>query len=234
MPGIEAALPDSPQGGAAIDGEHSPAKDAVASASPQPREAPADSSGTAPAPRSDDGRQAKCPSRAESAGQPPVTVTDLATGGVPISPDVFWRDLVEAVRRARQPLLAGALSRACPLAVSADLVRIGFGPQERMAREQVLRSQREIETFLQKELGSPCALAIEDVSAEQARGSLAEQARTQREEREERQRRACQDCDAVNLVQKILKARIDRIDLFESAEADFSQAEFSADDSQEP
>ena len=118
-------------------------------------------------------------------------------------------------------------------------MRVGFGPEGRMAREQVLRSQREIEAVLAKLMGAPCALAIESVSAEQAKGSLAEQARSQREEREERQKRACQENEAVGLVQRIQNARVAHIELVEVADADFSQADFSqvdfgADDIQEP
>jgi|GEM_PF-1851705 len=112
-------------------------------------------------------------------------------------------------------------------------MRVGFGPEGRMAREQVTRAQREIEDTLAKLTGAPCALAIESVSAEQAKSSLAEQARSQREEREERQKRACQENEAVGLVQQILRARVAHIELVEVVDTDFSQADFAADDTQE-
>ena len=150
-----------------------------------------------------------------------------------LAPTAWWVNLIEALRRSRQSLLAGALSHACPLDMRPGLVRIGFGPDARMAREQVLRSQREIEVLLTRQLGVASVLEVESISAEQARGCLAVQERTQREAREERQLRACQDCGAVRLAQKILLAKIDRIDLFEAAESDFANAEFPADESQD-
>ncbi len=174
---------------------------------------------------------------AASAGLEESAPATLGGGGHPVpaaaSPEAFWARLVEALRRENLPLLAGALSRACPLEARPGLVRIGFAAEDRMAREQVVRAQREIEARLSRDLGAPSALAIESISAQLARGSLAAQERQEREEREARQKRACQDCEAVNLIQKVLEARIEHIDLFEAAEPDFALGEFAADDGQE-
>jgi hypothetical protein len=134
-----------------------------------------------------------------------------------IEPTALWAQLVEALRREGQTLLADALAWACAFEARPGLVRIGFSPEYRMARSQTQRALKEIEARLTQKLGAATVLSIENLSSEAALGSIASQERGQREERESRQRLACQDCEAVALAQEIFQARIESITPFEEA-----------------
>lgn len=130
-----------------------------------------------------------------------------------------WTSLVETLRADRQTLLAGALSRGYPLSMEAGVAKVGYAAEDRMGRSQCLRAQGEIEKRLSATFSMPVALAVEEVSEDIAKNSMASVEKVRREDAESRQRQACLDDPAVVLVQRTLGAVVELVSLAETSDA---------------